>query len=165
MPGFTKCVAEYKCCGVLYGEQGRPRLAQCAETLGMDEFDLNTCLDYEPYGTWGSSGGGAACRLGEMYCRSNVYDSNGEWNEAATMAAKEFCVPEYEGCPCNSEFEEMCDSQGFKFCESKKLGCPSLFNVECDETAYDATTGEPDWNQQGNEFCAPAATGCPCDAT
>ena len=31
----------------------------------------------------------------------------GEWNEAATMAAKEFCVPEYEGAPVRGDSDAV----------------------------------------------------------
>ncbi|OLP84320.1 hypothetical protein AK812_SmicGene34816 [Symbiodinium microadriaticum] len=132
----------------------------------------------------------------EMYCYTNVYTETGEIDWDATSMNEPTCSTYDKGCTCNEQWEEECDSWGYKYCEQKSVGCFDPFDVTCMDyevkcqDSFQSYCWDPSWGacplycnstetycysygydvsgmmnySDYHEYCAPADTGCTCNA-
>ncbi|CAJ1413767.1 unnamed protein product, partial [Effrenium voratum] len=128
---------EHKCTDAAYGYSWcNPKSSPCPITCGMDE----------------------------QVCYTTPYDSEGypDWTAQGTQS----CQSQSSTCPCDPNFEELCDTEWGSYCQTKVYGsCPiscSEDQIYCYETPYDQS-GNMDWNGVWKETCASITDGCPCN--
>jgi len=104
------------------------------------------------------------CPKGEQKCQTTKYDNTGGWN-----GHKESCVKKGSRCPCDTKWENECNSgMGNKswdyWCQGNSMPCPVHCKApekKCVSFTYDQTgfpVGMP------NETCVKAASQCKCGA-
>ena len=197
---FFDCLQGYSCCPLFTemaandeGAMAMNVFGAACEALGVTS---HMCQG-SGYGGYEGGGGGdwVICKEDETYCYINSYDDKGEMDHKGETVCVKMDDYERNGCPCNTKWEEVCDSFGWKYCEQKSIGCYDPFDITCGEGEvqckyeFSSYCWDEDWgecplyctsnetqcwssgrNPDGSynytldrEFCAPLATGCPCD--
>eukprot|EP00931_Biecheleriopsis_adriatica_P079800 TRINITY_DN5314_c0_g1_i2.p1 TRINITY_DN5314_c0_g1~~TRINITY_DN5314_c0_g1_i2.p1 ORF type:complete len:1870 (+),score=322.07 TRINITY_DN5314_c0_g1_i2:319-5610(+) len=78
----------------------------------------------------------------DTYCWVNQYSEEG------FVIGSESACGTLEGCPCNEQWEEQCDSFGYKYCVAMSEGCPKPTVVQCDDATEHTCAGE-----FGDSYC------------
>jgi len=95
-----------------------------------------------------------------MWCYDYVYTATGEVDWDKTNWEEPTCATYEEGCPCNPDWEILCDSMGYKYCEQKSIGCYDPYDVTCMDSEVKCQDSWGSW-------CQDASWGCPlfCNGT
>ncbi|CAE7731269.1 unnamed protein product [Symbiodinium necroappetens] len=143
---YWQCQLSYPCCGYIETiVEAQPEVKELEEmaTTMCETFgvDIVTCADHDGfYGGYGGYGGhdgdgkGVECGFDEQLCYVHQYSPDGEIDWDLTDKQDPVCVAWDESCPCNTQWEEECESFGYTYCEAKSIGCFDPFDVECAES-------------------------------
>ncbi|CAE8635218.1 unnamed protein product, partial [Polarella glacialis] len=171
------CAAgEILCFETVYDSSGNPNYKGESKETCADEnagCSCNSVWENKCTDSWGSwcmstmyGDCPVTCNATQTMCYATVYDAG--TGEADWMApSTQTCADMTTGCPCNSDFENKCEEDGYSWCQSKKWQCPikcQETETECFAMAYNSQTGYPDFDFAGNQSCAPLASGCPCNS-